>query len=151
MKKTISNKEHTTGQTNNMKSSADTTLANNAANAAYTDEQMQLSPNIDIAIETDDGYIQPPEIDEIEEQEIFQPDSSDNESTHSGQSESLKGKARKNSISKRIQKLKIGEDAANTIKIEAEQRKKVLENLLEEHATLVKQISSSSMEEDNTI
>lgn len=86
MKKTISNKEHTTGQTNNMKSSADTTLANNAANAAYTDEQMQLSPNIDIAIETDDGYIQPPEIDEIEEQEIFQPDSSDNESTHSGQS-----------------------------------------------------------------
>lgn len=35
--------------------------------------------------------------------------------------------------------------------IEAEQRKKVLENLLEEHATLVKQISSSSMEEDNTI
>ena len=91
MKKTLSTKEHSADQSmSNMRTSAasvHSTQANNAANAAYTEESMQLSPNINIAIETDDGYIQPPEIDDIEEQqENFQPDSSDNESTHSAQS-----------------------------------------------------------------
>lgn len=91
MKKTLSTKEHSADQSmSNIRTSAasvHSTQANNAANAAYTEESMQLSPNINIAIETDDGYIQPPEIDDIEEQqENFQPDSSDNESTHSAQS-----------------------------------------------------------------
>ena len=75
MKKTLANKEHTTQAMSH--SSLNTTTDNametkNAANVSSSAE-MQFSPVIDIAIETDDGYIQPPDIDEIEDQENSQP------------------------------------------------------------------------------
>lgn len=64
MKKTLSSKDHTNQTMSNDVNNTDL----NAANADKTSDRMQLSPKINIAIETDDGYIQPPEIDEIEVQ-----------------------------------------------------------------------------------
>ncbi|XP_067943734.1 uncharacterized protein [Watersipora subatra] len=94
-----------------------------------------LVPKINIAIETDDGAPQPLEIDGIE---AFR-----NENSNMEDEKSKDTDIRKHSIAERMQKIKLGEDVANNIKIEAAQRKKALEELLTEHEHLVKQTVST--------
>lgn len=92
-----------------------------------------FKPQINIAIETEDGNIQPLEIDDsgdVFHDEVYKSQSPDCE-------EPL---VHRNSISERIQKMKLGEDAAKSMKIEAQQRKQILQNLLEEHQHIVRQV-----------
>lgn len=115
-------------------SSPTSSNAENLENLDKSKKNTQPTPEIVLGLETADGACAVVEIDDIIDDSSLAP-------------EDITGNVRRSSITEKLNKSRESEAKVAEMKVDAEQRQRDFEQLLDEHAELVQNISRSSSSE----